>query len=396
MRIARFFALFILPISAVCQSTFSTSGNWDASGNWTPAAVPNSTGTDVTISNNTNPTVRTNGGPYVIGNITAGKTTINVNTSASLTLGSSALFAASTKKSMTLNNASTLQIDGTLEIWGDLIVNNTLNLQISGTMIVHGNITMSNGAQIQVGGSGVLQVGGNLTGGNNTQIQTSGSGSIAVAGTLSVGGGSSSISGSNGSITAGSCSFNGGACPGTVTPVTLVDFKVVIENREVKLIWTTSSELNFDYFSVEKSLDGLIFSELSQIKGHGTTKEEHHYSYEDKNPIIGRSYYRLTSHDFDGYQEQFPIATVEYNGEKHFDVVPNPSNGNSVAFDLNFELDTESTVVIYDNLGVSFGFHKIGADMRTIIFANPLKSGVYYAKFSSPGFSTVTRFMVRE
>ncbi|MDZ7645815.1 MAG: hypothetical protein U5K54_00810 [Cytophagales bacterium] len=36
--------------------------------------------------------------------------------------------------------------------------------------------------------------------------------------------------------------------------------------------WSTATELNFDYFSIERSEDGLIFSEIAQVKGHGTTK----------------------------------------------------------------------------------------------------------------------------
>src|SRR5437899_10918394 len=113
----------------------------------------------------------------------------------------------------------------------------------------------------------------------------------------------------------------------------------------------TSSELNFDVFSLERSYDGKSVSEIAQIKGHGTTNEQHNYAYEDTDPIIGRSYYRLTSNDFDGYQENSKVVSVVYYGEKKFHVSPNPSDGSSVKLTFNFENDAGAQVIIYDNLG---------------------------------------------
>jgi len=377
-----------------CQSTFVTDGFWDVSSNWSPASVPNSTSTDVTVNNNIDPTIRSTGGPYVIGNVSTGKTTFSVNSGGSLTLGSSSLFTGGTKKSMTLNNNATLQIDGTLEIWGDLIVNNNLALNITGTMIVHGDVILNNGGSLTVSGGGKLTVGGNLTGSNNTTISTTGSGTISVAGSISITGNGSSISGAAGSITAGSCSLSGGSCPSFVLPIELLFFNSQTGDHKISLKWATASELNFDYFDIEKSGDGLNFKTISNIKGNGTSYERHDYEFEDNFPLIGKNYYRLTSVDFDNYRETFKIIVQPYSGEKEFQVSPNPTVGLSISVRLNFD-GSGGYVIIYDNIGSIVSRFEMNESSGKISFLNPLKSGVYLAKYTSSSFTKTVRFVVK-
>jgi hypothetical protein len=385
--------------------TFQTTGNWNTGTNWSTGSVPSGTSTDVSVQNNKNPTLSA-GANNTIGNISIG-TGVNftVSSGATLTLGSSAQFNATPtqdKRSMTITNSATLNVntggsgDGLLEIWGDLIVGTSLQMNIRGNLIIHGNFQMANSGQVTVTGGGTITVLGNFTGGTGAQLTVSGGGStISVTGALALGNSSQITTSGGGTISASSCTCSGCSAQCGVVPITLSSFEVYPFKDKILLNWTTSSELNFDYFSVERSTDGLIFSEISQIKGHGTTKEEHHYSYDDQSPFVGRSYYRLTSNDFDGYKEQFPAAFVEYRGEKKFEVSPNPSKGNSLSFQLNFSTESIGTLVILDNLGVEIDSYKIPASQGNINFTSSLKDGVYYAKFSSQGFSKVTRFIVK-
>ncbi|HTH58005.1 MAG TPA: T9SS type A sorting domain-containing protein [Cyclobacteriaceae bacterium] len=380
----------IFPCAA---QTFSTNGDWSAPGNWTPSSVPSGVGTAVTI--NANPTVSTS---QTIGNIIdSNGVTYTITGAGNLQVGSSG-----NARSMTFNNNGqvTINTGGVLEIWGDLIVNNNLTLDVNGTLKVHGNVTMVNNASISVSGGGNVSVGGNLTGGQNTTIGVSGSGSILnVTGSLNLGGGTSSITNSGGTITAGSCSCSGcgsgSGCSGNVVlPVTLLYFKAVAESQEIKLNWSTASELNFDYFSLQQSSDGTSFHEITQVKGHGTTNEMHNYSYVDKDPTIGRSFYRLTSVDFDNYQEIFNVVSIDYQGEKKFVIVPNPSEGSSLKLNVNFVNDSNAQVIIYDNLGSVVATYQLNGS-NSISIDNTLKSGVYLARYSSLAFTKTERFVVK-
>jgi len=381
-----FFAL-IFASSAFAQ-TFNGTINttWDTPGNWSANPFPSTTLTDATVASNA---VVSSTGDF-FGNISVNNnTSFTINSGANLNVG-----ASGTAKNLTFSNSGTLTVTGTLDIWGDLVVNNSLTLSITGTMVVHGNVTMSNGGSLTVSGSGSLQVNGNVAGGNNTQITTSGSGTIAVSGSISTGGGTSSISGPGGSITAGGgCSLNGGSCGGTVLPIILISFDAKV-SKYIDLKWSTAAELNFDYFSLQRSNDGTAFNEIAQVKGHGTTNEMHTYSYEDTNPIIGRSYYRLVSVDFDNFQETFKVILVDYQGEKRFHITPNPSDGSTLGLSFNFANDTDAQVIIYDNIGSVVGTYHI-AGAGSINVDSQLKSGVYLAKYTSASFTRTERFIVK-
>lgn len=178
-------------------------------------------------------------------------------------------------------------------------------------------------------------------------------------------------------------------------PIQLLFFKVNMIGKSLILEWATASELNFDYFSVERSTNGKDFTEISQIKGHGMTNERNDYKLEDNHPLIGKNYYRLKSVDFDGYTEYFNVVVADYSGDKLFLISPNPSEGTTINLLLNFSPDENSTIVVYDNLGVMIEFASPVQNHHVITFSHPLNSGLYYAKMTSKNFTRVEKFIVR-
>jgi hypothetical protein len=178
-------------------------------------------------------------------------------------------------------------------------------------------------------------------------------------------------------------------------PIQLLFFSVNRVEKRLVLEWTTASELNFDYFSVERSSNGKDFTEISQVKGHGTTNERNHYKLQDNQPLIGKNYYRLKSVDFDGYSEYFNVIVIDYSGDKSFLISPNPSEGSAINFVLNFSPDENTIIVIYDNRGTAIGFASSIQNQNTFTFSNPLNSGMYYAKMTSKNFTRVEKFIVR-
>ncbi len=112
----------------------------------------------------------------------------------------------------------------------------------------------------------------------------------------------------------------------TVLPVELLSFTAKAKEKIVAISWTTASELNNDYFEVERSMDGRNFDHLETQKGAGTTTLAHHYQTNDKNPINGVNYYRLKQVDFDGTTTYSDIITVEITSEK-LELFPNPVAG---------------------------------------------------------------------
>jgi len=104
----------------------------------------------------------------------------------------------------------------------------------------------------------------------------------------------------------------------------------------VEINWSTASETNNDFFSVERSSDGLNFEKLLEVKGVGDSDNITNYQASDERPLFGLSYYRLKQTDFDGQFEYSPVVSVFLEGkdEPRLTLYPNPSpNGQ---FNLEF------------------------------------------------------------
>jgi hypothetical protein len=98
---------------------------------------------------------------------------------------------------------------------------------------------------------------------------------------------------------------------GSSLPVILYSFFANCNNQnQVDVSWTTGSEINNDYFTVERSSDGLSFEEVARLSGAGNSNTPLHYKITDETPVKGVSYYRLKQTDFDGKYEVFPMAPV--------------------------------------------------------------------------------------
>ena len=129
------------------------------------------------------------------------------------------------------------------------------------------------------------------------------------------------------SITSFKTKFTFGFPPSQL-PVELVSFTAKKSEKVVKCDWETASEINNDFFTVERSEDGSNFTPIATIKGAGNSTSNKSYHYEDKAPLPGDSYYRLKQTDFDGkfeYADVVHVFIAENSGEYTF--FPNPSPG---------------------------------------------------------------------
>ena len=123
-------------------------------------------------------------------------------------------------------------------------------------------------------------------------------------------------------------------------PVELIYFKAKLDENIVKLSWATASELNNDYFTIERSSDGIHFEEILRQKGAGNNTFTLYYSAEDVNPLNGYNYYRLKQTDYDGHFTYSDVETIKFKVKaeeepdlKIISVAPNPFSEN---FNINF------------------------------------------------------------
>lgn len=112
-------------------------------------------------------------------------------------------------------------------------------------------------------------------------------------------------------------------------PIELMFFRAsVLGEDRVKLAWQTASETNNDYFSVERSKDGIDWDLISLVEGAGNSEMLLDYELIDDSPEFGLSYYRLKQTDYNGQFSYSEIAHVNLQlpAGAHIILFPNPSD----------------------------------------------------------------------
>jgi hypothetical protein len=311
--------------------------------------------------------------------------TFNNNAKATIQSGEAATIASFTGGN---NNVLTINAGGTLTVNGTFVTHDNTTVNVTGNLIINGDFDMHDNLTWNI--TGTVLITGNVDGHDNAHLVVNGS--IRIDGNITVHDGAT-VSGTGAVSVGGHCTQGTSTFCGTgPLPITLLSFNGENANSLITLKWVTASEENFDYFNLEKSVDGKTFTSIAHIKGNGTTNVQHRYVFEDNLPLIGKNYYRLTSVDFDNHSETFPAIFLEYSGEREFNVTPNPSDGSSLALHFNFSDDSAMQVTVFDNVGHVAGTF---ANAKEISFANPLKAGVYYVTCTSRSFTKTVRFLVK-
>lgn len=166
-------------------------------------------------------------------------------------------------------------------------------------------------------------------------------------------------------------------------PVALTSLKVNATNGGAKVLWSTASEKNCDFFMVERSGNGTSFQTLGRVAGAGNSNTPRSYNYFDATPLAGTSYYRLVQYDFDGSKDIF--GPVAFNNAKKGGNAPMVASPNPFSNDLNlrFMSDKNGTwpMIIRNQSGqtVYNGTMEVteGHNDISLLLARQLRAGSY-------------------
>jgi len=163
----------------------------------------------------------------------------------------------------------------------------------------------------------------------------------------------------------------------TPLPVNLISFTGNCKNNTVELNWTTSSEINNNYFTIEKSEDGTSFSLASTVDGNGNKSTSSNYTWLDMNPNE-TNYYRLKQTDFNGNSRYFNTIITQCKEDLLINVYPNPVKNHLV---VEFPTkDEQYNIIIKDNLGrLIINEGVINPSNNHLINLNKIKNkGIYF------------------
>lgn len=187
-----------------------------------------------------------------------------------------------------------------------------------------------------------------------------------------------------------------------IVPVELTSFTAVTKDDDILLNWSTASETNNMGFEIErrsvKSNSG--WQKLGFVNGKGTTTEKTSYSFVDKNPVVGKSYYRLKQIDFDGTSKIYNSVEVDFENVREYSLAQNYPNPFNPVTEINFSLANSGyvTIKIYNILGsevatlvdgfMESGKHNVKFD------AQDFTSGVYFYTIKADNFTSTRKMML--
>jgi hypothetical protein len=176
---------------------------------------------------------------------------------------------------------------------------------------------------------------------------------------------------------------------GVPTPVTLLNFTAAKNESEVDISWQTATEINNNYFIVEKSKNGIDFINVGIVEGAGNSQSKLSYQITDHSPYNGISYYRLKQVDYDGTVSYSKIVAVNFNGNKNITLYPNPSTG---IFNIQ-GLNAETEISVQNPLGQVVLIKKDFSGSSEIDLSSQ-PSGVYFIKVNNGDTSASTKIIL--
>jgi hypothetical protein len=131
-----------------------------------------------------------------------------------------------------------------------------------------------------------------------------------------------------------SSTYAGGPCNGaydanmtllfSVLPIELGFFGGYVSEGVTVINWTTFSEINNNYFTLERSGDGYKWEVIGTVEGAGNSSSIIDYTFYDRHPLKGVNYYKLKQTDYDGEYEYSDIISVKHIvKEKKLDRITN-------------------------------------------------------------------------
>lgn len=204
-----------------------------------------------------------------------------------------------------------------------------------------------------------------------------------------------------------SSNSSGDSDPLTVTtasddplPVDFVSFTYKVDGKDVILNWTTSNEINNDYFAIERAENTDEYTVIGKTDGAGTTDERSDYEFRDTNPL-DVAYYRIKQVDFDGKSSYSKVIRVTFsNIFEDLVVYPNPTSPNNINIKGNVPTQKDRiNINFFDAMGKSYLVIDTDPnallDGLTIDPKNNLHPGVYIVVISDGTNKSQKRLIIR-
>ena len=173
-------------------------------------------------------------------------------------------------------------------------------------------------------------------------------------------------------------------------PVELMSFTASKMNETVLIDWATASEINNDYFEIERSQDLNNWKSIGKVQGNGNSNILIDYTITDLIPLSGISYYRLMQVDYDGTQTYTNTVAVNFDDANSINIYPNPTTGI-----INIEGANNFQIMVYTPSAELLFNTKIGNSDLYKLDLSKYSKGIYIIHLISDNKTEVKRVIVQ-
>lgn len=186
-------------------------------------------------------------------------------------------------------------------------------------------------------------------------------------------------------------------------PIELLSFTAEWKNIDGLVKWTTSKEINSDYFGLERSLDnGYTFQMITSVEAAEQSDIAKNYEYLDAglaNYSQDKIFYRLKMVDIDGsfkYSEKVELRKDDGLQSIYMEAYPNPTDD---VININFHVEDEAKIELrlFNPLGQMMQTRLLQASKEpqaTQIDVSQYPAGTYYLQLNTNNTSIIKRINV--
>ena len=179
----------------------------------------------------------------------------------------------------------------------------------------------------------------------------------------------------------------------TPLPITLISFTASVENGEVILNWSTSAEINNNFFTVQRSENTGVWESIQQVVAAGNSSTDSYYSSSDQTPYSGESYYRLMQTDLDGKQTYSSVRSVNLGSTTStITVFPNPATDHVT---IAFSVTDKYEVSLINVNGQIISSPVLFTGNNFLLNVSNLKTGVYLIRISHETISETRKIVIK-
>jgi hypothetical protein len=175
-------------------------------------------------------------------------------------------------------------------------------------------------------------------------------------------------------------------------PIELISFTAQAVKAEVKLKWSTATELNNHFFTIQRSQNAEAWEDIIEVKGAGNSIERIDYETTDGMPYNGVSYYRLKQTDFDKQFSYSEVRRIEVTETIQLKVFPNPSTG-TFRIVTGFKILPED-VKFSNLLGQRISINIQEGDSSLLAESSSLDPGIYILQVSKGNWRQSVRVVI--